>query len=52
MKVGNADECDKIVAFVRLEAFRKSFSESIEYDAERGMGIDLQKRNVVFSAET
>lgn len=35
VKVKNTSERDKLTAFVRLEASRKLFSESIEYDVER-----------------
>ena len=33
-KAKNTSERDKLAAFTRLEASRKLFSESIEYDAE------------------
>ncbi len=35
VKVKNTSERDKLTAFARLEASRKLFSESIEYDVER-----------------
>lgn len=31
----NTDKSDKLAAFARLESYRKLFSESIDYDAER-----------------
>ena len=34
-KAKNTRERDKLIAFARLEAPRKLFSESIEYDVER-----------------
>lgn len=34
-KAENAEKSDKLAAFARLEASRKSFFEPIEYDVER-----------------
>ena len=35
VKTKNVSEGDKLAAFARLESFRKSFSDTIEYDVER-----------------
>lgn len=42
LKAKSTDECEKLAAFTRLEAARKSFSESIEYDTEREEAVNAK----------
>ncbi len=45
-KERNTGERDKMAAFARLEASRKSFSESIEYDMEREAAMNAKYGSV------
>lgn len=45
-KAVSTDKDDKLAAFARLEASRKLFSESIEYDAEREEAMNAKYGSV------
>lgn len=45
-KTGNKGKSDKLAAFARLEASRKLFSESIEYDVEREEAMNAKYGSV------
>lgn len=44
-KEGGAEDREKMEAFVRLEASRKAFGQSLDYDKEREEAMDAKYSN-------